>query len=81
MWYGMEIYDQPLFGNNMIVKLEHVRQVHFCSRGVRAFCERHNLDWNKFIKEGLPEEVILATGDHMAREVVEAAWAAGKNKQ
>ncbi|USL90025.1 hypothetical protein [Vibrio phage vB_VpaS_CHI] len=65
----------------MVITIEHIRNVHFCSKGARYFCERHGLDWNEFIKNGLPEEVVLATGDHMAIEVVEAAWAAKRNKQ
>lgn len=56
-----------------MVKMEHVRAVAMCSRGARQFFIRHNLDWNKFIKEGLPVEVIEATGDAMALKVVEVA--------
>ena len=44
-----------------------------CSRGARAFFQRHGLDWEKFRHEGLPAEVIEATGDAMALQVVEVA--------
>lgn len=57
----------------VIVRMEHVRAARMCSRGARAFFVRHNLDWQTFIKEGLPAEVIAATGDAMALQVVEVA--------
>lgn len=57
----------------VLVKMEHVREAKMCSRGARAFFERHGLDWNTFLSEGLPAEVIEATGDAMAQQVVEVA--------
>lgn len=57
----------------MIVTIQHVRQAKMCSKGTREFFERHNLDWNKFVKEGLPEEQFLATNDAMAAQVVRIA--------
>ncbi len=65
----------------MIITMADIRRIHFCSKGARDFFNRHNLDWNEFVKNGLPEEVILATKDQMAIGVVEAAWAARKNQQ
>jgi hypothetical protein len=58
---------------DIVVKMEHVRAAKMCSRGARAFFERHNLDWNTFIREGLPVEQIEATGDAMALQVAEVA--------
>lgn len=57
----------------VLVKMEHVRASKMCSRGARAFFQRHNLDWNTFIREGLPIEQIEATGDAMALQVAEVA--------
>lgn len=45
----------------------------YCSRGARAWFQQHNLDWFKFVTEGIPEEELLATGDAMAIAVVEEA--------
>lgn len=59
--------------DQVIVRMEHVRAARMCSRGARAFFARHNLDWQTFIKDGLPAEVIAATGDAMALQVVEVA--------
>lgn len=58
---------------DIVVKMEHVRAAKMCIRGARAFFERHNLDWNTFIREGLPVEQIEATGDAMALQVAEVA--------
>lgn len=57
----------------LLVNMRHVRQTKMCSRGARAFFERHNLDWQKFLEEGLPVEQIEATGDAMALEVAKVA--------
>lgn len=59
--------------NEVIVNMSHVRQCKMCSRGARTFFERHNLDWNKFLEEGLPVSIIEATGDAMALEVAKVA--------
>lgn len=57
----------------MIITMDHVRRVHYCSDGVRVFFKKYNLDLHKFCKEGFDEEVILATGDDMAITLVEEA--------
>lgn len=57
----------------MIIKMQDVRRAKMCSRGAREFFRRHDLDWAMFLKEGLPAEVIEATGDAMALKVVEVA--------
>ena len=58
---------------SVTVRMEHVRIARMCSKGARAFFLRHNLDWEKFRKEGLQSEVLEATGDAMALQVVEVA--------
>lgn len=57
----------------LIITMRDVRAAHQCSRGARAFFERHGLDWQRFLSEGLPAEDIEATGDAMALRVVEIA--------
>lgn len=57
----------------VLVRMEHIRAARMCSRGARAFFARHNLDWQAFLKDGLPAEVLAATGDAMALQVVEVA--------
>lgn len=60
-----------------MIRMEHVRAAKMCSRGARTFLARHNLDWNRFLTEGLPEEDLLATGDAMAEQVVRVAHERG----
>lgn len=51
----------------------------YCAKGARAFAIRNNLDFQKFVHEGIPEELLIATGDAMAMVAVEKAreeWAA-----
>lgn len=57
----------------VMVKMEHVRAARMCSRGARAFFLRHGLDWEAFLRDGLPAEQIEATGDAMAIQVAEVA--------
>lgn len=57
----------------VIVKMEDIRAARMCSRGTRAFFARHGLDWQSFLKAGLPAEALEATGDAMALQVVEVA--------
>lgn len=58
-----------------LVTLEHCRALHYCARGMREFCVRHNLDWQKFREEGMPADVVEATGDGMAQQAAQLARA------
>ena len=49
--------------------MRHIRQCKMCSRGARAFFERHGLDWSEFLRAGLPVETLEKTGDAMALQV------------
>jgi len=55
------------------VHMADIRAAKMCSRGARDFFRRHGLDWEAFLREGVPAEQLLATGDEMARQVVEVA--------
>jgi hypothetical protein len=57
----------------VIVTMKDIRACAMCSGGTRGFFKRHNMDWNKFLAEGLPEDDFIATGDAMAMQVVEKA--------
>lgn len=60
-------------GEDATVRMEHIRQARLCSRGARAFFERHGLDWRQFLREGIPASELAATGDALALRVVEVA--------
>lgn len=57
--------------------MRHIRHCRMCSRGTRAFFEKHGLDWTEFLKHGVLVEVLEATGDAMAKQVADAARAEG----
>ncbi|MNG19758.1 hypothetical protein D3C85_1570590 [compost metagenome] len=64
----------------MIVTLAHLRSIPghgakpgFCASGARRFFARYGLDWSAFIKGGIEEEQLLATGDALAKALVEHA--------
>lgn len=56
-----------------LVTLTHARKLGYCAQGMREFARIHGLDWQRFISHGLPAADLLATGDHMALEVVRVA--------
>lgn len=57
--------------------MKHIRQCRMCSRGTRAFFEKHGLDWSEFLRTGVPAETLEQTGDAMAKQVADAARAEG----
>lgn len=57
----------------MIVKHADLRALRYCNNGSRAFFARHNMDWSEFVKNGLPAEQFMETGDAMAIRLVEFA--------
>lgn len=57
----------------MIITLKHCRDMKYCSRGIRLFFQRNNLDFSDFLKNGVEEEVFLKTNDSMAIAVVKKA--------
>ena len=64
--------------------MEHLRTIPyfgarpgFCSRGARAWFDRHGLSMREFVHHGIDEEVLLATGDGMAEALVR--WAHESN--
>ena len=57
----------------MIITMRHIRKAKMCSRGTRSFFERHGLDWDDFLKNGIDSEKLRLTGDSMALQVVEVA--------
>ena len=57
----------------LLVKMSHARRLRYCARGARAFCRRYDLDFHKFVREGLPAEQFIETGDALAMRAVELA--------
>ena len=59
--------------NPIIVTMRHVRSANLCSRGTRAWFDRHNLDFNIFLSRGLPVEDIEGTKDELGLKVAAIA--------
>lgn len=57
----------------MIVYARHIRAAKLCTRGARAWFEKHNINWTEFLSKGVPANVLLATGDSLAKRVVDQA--------
>lgn len=64
----------------MIITIEHLHSVPtwngrqgYCHKQSRVFFQRHGLDWLKFLQVGIEEQQLLATGDDLARHLVEHA--------
>ena len=57
----------------MMVTMKHMRRLNYCSAGVRKFFLKHGLDYARFLREGIPAEELLATGDAMAIRAAEVA--------
>lgn len=58
---------------SVTVTVNDIRAARLCTHGGREWFARHGLDWAEFLRHGLPESVILATGDALAARAVEAA--------
>ena len=56
----------------LIIRMDDVRAVKMCARGARAFFERYGLSWSEFLMNGISADKLIATGDPMALQVVEA---------
>lgn len=57
----------------LIITMRDIRAAKMCSRGARTFFNRHGLSFETFLREGLPAEDLMATGDAMAIRVCEVA--------
>lgn len=61
----MRIYAADLMG------VPYGGKMGYCMAGCRAWAARHGIDWSAFVREGLPAERLVETGDAMALAVVE----------
>lgn len=64
----------------LIVTIEHLHTVPtwtgragYCARKSREFFAAHGLDWLDFVRNGIPAERLIATGDALARHLVDHA--------
>jgi hypothetical protein len=57
----------------IVVTMADVRAANMCSGGARYFFKRNGLDWQDFLRNGIPAKTLIELGDPMALQVVEAA--------
>lgn len=59
----------------VIVRMEHCRQLRYCAKGVRELFLRCGLDYSDFLANGIPAEKLLeaSSNDAMVQDVVEVA--------
>ncbi|WP_228133335.1 hypothetical protein [Acinetobacter sp. UNC436CL71CviS28] len=51
--------------------MSDLRKAKMCARGSRAFFLSQGWDWQEFLKNGIELEVVKASKDAMAQQVVE----------
>lgn len=59
--------------NTVIVTMADVRAAHLCSGGTRKFFERYGLDYTSFLRNGIPAEYLMKTGDALAAGAIAVA--------
>ena len=56
-----------------VITIDHVRAVGLCVNGTRVWFARHDMDFRAFLRDGCAADTLLATGDAMAKRVVDHA--------
>lgn len=57
--------------DDLIITIADIRKAGLCARGARRWAEAQGIDFARFLKEGVPASVLLATGEAHAVLVVE----------
>lgn len=58
--------------SELIITARDCRAAGICIRdGVRPFCERNNVDFKTFMREGVSESVLLASNEPLALELIQ----------
>lgn len=60
--------------DDVIVTMQHVRQAKMCAKGTRKFFEQHSLDYQDFLKNGIPASELKKLDDAMVNQVIEVAY-------
>lgn len=54
---------------SIMVTVQDARELKYCVSGMRTFALKNNLDWRKFLSEGLPIEQLEAVDDAMMQHL------------
>lgn len=64
----------------LIIRVGDIRASGICLQGARGWFRRQGLDWQMFLAQGLPEDVLAATGDALALRVIATAQAQAQSQ-
>jgi hypothetical protein len=60
------------------ITVTDARRIGYCARGMKTWARPHGLDFASFLKNGIPAEDLLATGDAFAERIVAAKLNGGR---
>lgn len=53
-----------------VIRVADIRQAGYCVSGIKAWFEARSFNWRSVMRDGVPAEDLLATGDPMAERAV-----------
>lgn len=53
-----------------VITHRHCRELGYCNRGMRQWCERVGVDWASFLKHGIAADELRKTDNAMAERVI-----------
>lgn len=56
----------------LIITVTDIRKQGYCVSGIKKWFAAHALNFHLFLQQGVESDTLLATGDELARKVVEA---------
>lgn len=54
-----------------VITIADIRAAGHCPRGVKDWCEQHDIDFRALCRDGIEEAVFLADGDALSQAVVD----------
>ena len=64
-----------------IITHRHCRELGYCNRGLREWCNRVGIDWAGFLKHGIDAEVLRRFDNAMAERAIAHAEKVNHGKQ
>lgn len=64
-----------------VITITDIRKQGYCVSGIKTWFAAHHLNFRSFLQHGVESDTLLATGDELARKVVEAKLKAADDGQ
>ena len=64
-----------------IILHRHFRDLGYCNRGMREFCQREKIDWSAFVQNGIDAERLRALNNAMIERAIVHAERAGNGQR